>query len=191
VSEEDRPSPPAPSPPWGGGEAEGPHGRSSSERGEEGRILAVDHGEKRIGIAVSDELGILASPLCILTPLARERVNAVAMLVREQQAIEVVVGYPRTLRDEVGPQARRVERFAASLQRAVSVPVRLWDERYSTAEAIDRLTASHQGFGGRRSGGRRARQALQVDAVAAAVILQEYLDSRRSSSSSSPYSPSP
>jgi putative Holliday junction resolvase len=156
-----------------------------------GRVLAVDHGEKRIGIAVSDELGILARPLCILTPLARERVNAVATLVRDQQATEVIVGYPRTLRDEVGPQARRVERFVLKLQRAVSVPVRLWDERYSTAEAMDRLAAGHQGFGGRRSAGRRARARLQVDAAAAAVILQEFLDSRRSSSSSSPSSPSP
>ena len=155
-----------------------------------GRILAVDHGEKRIGIAVSDELGILARPLCILTPLARERVNAVATLVHDQQASEVIVGFPRTLRDEVGPQARRVERFAAELQRAVSVPVRLWDERYSTAEAIDRLTVGRPGSGGRRSAGRRVRGRLQVDAAAAAVILQEYLDSRRSSSSSSPFSPS-
>jgi putative Holliday junction resolvase len=155
-----------------------------------GRILAVDHGEKRIGIAISDELGILARPLCILTPLARERVHAVAALIHEQQATEVIVGLPRTLRDEIGPQARRVERFATELQRAVSVPVRLWDERYSTAEATARLTAGHPGFGGKRSAGRRDRGRLRVDAAAAAVILQEYLDSRRSSRSSLPYSPS-
>jgi putative Holliday junction resolvase len=153
-------------------------------------VLAVDHGEKRIGIALSDELGILASPLCILTPLARERVEAVAQLVRQHQVAEIVVGLPRTLRDEIGPQARRVERFAAELERAVSVPVRLWDERYSTAEAADRLAASHLGSRGRRRAGRRDRVGPGLDAVAAAVILQEYLDSRRSSSSSSPSSPS-
>lgn len=150
------------------------------------RILALDPGERRIGVALSDELGILASPLCILQRHARERAEAVAELAREHNVAEIVVGYPRTLRGEVGPQARRVERFAEELRAAVDVPVRLWDERYSTAEATARLAATH-----RRSAGRRGRAAPHVDALAAAVILQEYLDSRRSSSSSSPWSPSP
>jgi putative Holliday junction resolvase len=149
-----------------------------------GRVLAVDHGEKRIGVALSDALGILASPLCILKPPARERVDAVAQLAQEYAVAEIVVGHPRTLRGEVGPQARRVERFAEALQSAVDVPVRLWDERYSTREANDRLAAS-----GKRSAGRRGRATLQVDALAAAVILQEYLDSRRSSRSSASSSP--
>lgn len=150
----------------------------------QGRVLAIDHGERRIGVALSDELGILASPLCILKPLARERVDAVARLAREHAVTEIVVGHPRTLRGEAGPQARRVERFAEQLRGAVDVPVRLWDERYSTQEATERLAA-----GRKRSAGRRGQAALQVDAVAAAVILQEYLDSRRSSRSSSPFSP--
>jgi len=150
-----------------------------------GRILAVDHGERRIGIALSDELGILGSPLCILTPRARERVDAVAALVREHAVVEVVVGHPRTLRGESGPQARRVERFAAALQDAVNVPVRLWDERYSTAEAMDRQAASRLADHRRRSAGRRGQTGQHVDDLAAAVILQEYLDSRRSLRSSS------
>jgi putative Holliday junction resolvase len=150
-----------------------------------GRVLAVDHGQRRIGIALSDELGILASPLCILRPHARERVEAVAGLAREHAVSEIVVGHPRTLRGEVGPQARRVERFAEELRGAVDVPVRLWDERYSTREATERLAAS-----GRRSSGRRGQAAPEVDAVAAAVILQDYLDSRRSSRSSSLSPPS-
>ena len=145
-----------------------------------GRVLAVDHGEKRIGIALSDELGILASPLCILTPRARERVDAVVAVIRSYAPVEVIVGHPRTLRGEVGPQAQRVERFAAALQAAVNVPVRLWDERYSTAEAIDRQAASRSAAHRKRSAGRRSKAGQYVDAVAAAVILQEYLDSRRS-----------
>jgi putative holliday junction resolvase len=149
-----------------------------------GRVLAIDHGQRRIGVALSDELGILASPLCILKPHARERVEAVARLAREHAVVEIVVGHPRTLRGEIGPQARRVERFAEELRGAVDVPVRLWDERYSTQEATERLAASRK-----RSGGRRDRAAMEVDAVAAAVILQDYLDSRRSSRSSSPFSP--
>src|SRR6185503_14339087 len=105
---------------------------------------------------------------------------------------EIVVGFPRTLRGEIGPQARRVERFVEELRDAVDAPVRLWDEQYSTAEARDRLAARGKAPGGsRRSSGRRGRaEAPHVDALAAAVILQEYLDSRRSSSSSSPWSPS-
>jgi putative Holliday junction resolvase len=149
-----------------------------------GRVLGVDHGQRRIGVALSDELGILASPLGILTPQARDRAEAVASLARQHHVAEIVVGHPRTLRGEVGPQAQRVERFVDALRRAVDVPVRVWDERYSTQEAADRLAA-----GRKRPGGRRGRTAPPLDALAAAVILQEYLDSRRSSSSSSPWSP--
>jgi putative Holliday junction resolvase len=161
--------------------------------GETGRILALDPGERRVGVALSDELGILATPLCILRHRARERVEAVAGLAHQHQVVEIVVGYPRTLRGEVGPQARRVERFVEELRAAVDVPVRLWDERYSTAEATARLNATRGGSlrGGsgshRPSNGRRGRAEVHVDAVAAAVILQDYLDSRRSSSSSSPF----
>ena len=155
-----------------------------------GRILALDPGERRTGVALSDELGILATPLCILRVRARDRVEAVASIVHEHGVAEIVVGFPKTLRGEVGPQARRVERFVEELRDAVDAPVRLWDEQYSTAEAKDRLAA--RGSGSRRFGGRRGRaEAPHVDAVAAAVILQEYLDWRRSSSWSSSCSPSP
>jgi len=112
----------------------------------------------------------------------------VAEIVRKHGVAEILVGFPLTLRGEVGPQARRVERFVEELRDAVDVPVRLWDEQYSTAEATDRLAATRKPSAGRR--GRAARLAApHVDAVAAAVILQEYLDSRRSSRSSSPWSP--
>jgi putative holliday junction resolvase len=95
---------------------------------------------------------------------------------------EIVVGFPRTLRGEVGPQARRVERFVEELRSAVDVPVRLWDEQYSTAEAAARVAVTRKPSAGRR--GRAGRLAApHLDALAAAVILQEYLDSRRSSSS--------
>ena len=151
-----------------------------------GRILALDPGQRRTGVALSDELGILATPLCILRVRARDRVEAVASIVQEHGVAEIVVGFPRTLRGEVGPQARRVERFVEELRAAVDAPVRLWDEQYSTAEATARLAATRKPSAGRRG---RA-EAPHVDAVAAAVILQEYLDWRRSSSSSSPWSPS-
>ena len=139
------------------------------------RILALDPGERRIGVALSDELGILASPLTILerrswaTDLAR-----IADLARTHGVAEVVVGHPTTLRGEAGPQARRAERFAREVSRVVDVPVRLWDERYSTVEAKERIAAD------RRSRWPRARdRGVRPDAAAAAVILQGYLDSRR------------
>jgi putative Holliday junction resolvase len=158
-----------------------------------GRVLALDPGEKRTGVALSDELGILATPLGILRVPVRERVEAVAGIVREHGVVEIVVGFPKTLRGEIGPQARRVERFVEELRGAVDAPVRLWDEQYSTAEARDRLAALGKATADRRrSSGRRGRaEAPHVDALAAAVILQEYLDWRRSSSSSSSCSPSP
>ena len=143
-----------------------------------GRILGLDPGERRVGVALSDELGLLASPLCILERRSwAADVARLAELVRAHEAVVVVVGYPKTLRGEVGPQARRAERFAHELRRAVDVPVRLWDERYSTAEATELLAQ-----GGRRSAGRR-RAGGRVDDLAAAVILQGYLDARRSSAS--------
>ena len=154
--------------------------------------MGLDHGERRVGVALSDELGILATPLCILRLRARDRVEALAGIVRQHGVVEIVVGFPKTLRGEIGPQARRVERFVEELRGAVDAPVRLWDEQYSTAEAKDRLAAlGKMPADRRRFNGRRGRaEPVHVDAVAAAVILQEYLDSRRSSKSSSLSSPS-
>jgi len=150
--------------------------------------MALDHGSRRIGVALSDELGMLASPLCILQPHAVDRVSAVVAVAQEHDAVEILVGLPKTLHGEIGPQARRVERFVQTLRNAIDTPVRVWDEGYSTAEARARLAENRKPYAGRH---RRAQQApMHVDAVAAAVILQEYLDWRRSSSSSSPSSPS-
>ena len=105
----------------------------------------------------------------------------------EHSIVEILVGFPRTLRGEVGPQARRVERFVQELRDAVDAPVRLWDEGYSTAEAKARMAVGRKPSAGRHQRGRQ--EPMHVDAVAAAVLLQEFLDWRRSSSSSSPWSP--
>lgn len=144
-----------------------------------GRLMGLDPGERRVGVALSDELGLLASPLCILERRSwAVDVAALVELVRAHDVAEVVVGHPKTLRGEIGPQARRAERFASELGRAVDVPVRLWDERYSTAEATELL--SHV----RRRPAGRGGAPLRVDARAAAVILQRFLDSRQSSAPS-------
>lgn len=135
------------------------------------RILAVDHGERRIGLALSDELGWTAAPLTVIErrSLAEDLARIVA-LVREHRVGKVVVGQPISLSGHEGPQARRAARFAARLAAALpaEVPVELYDERFTTFEAERRLAAA----------GRRADRG-RLDAVAAAVLLQHYLDERR------------
>ena len=134
------------------------------------RTLALDIGDRRIGVAVCDELGQLARPLATITRASkREDFERVARLVADLQVERVIAGYPRNLRGEAGPQARRVRRYAQALAAALTVPVELWDERYTTVEATQRLLDA---------GRRTERDRGQLDA-AAAVILQDYLDARR------------
>nr|MBC7245750.1 Holliday junction resolvase RuvX [Chloroflexota bacterium] len=133
------------------------------------RILALDLGEKRIGVALSDVLGWLATPLTVLKCKNIEAVlAAIEELVRAHQVDQVIVGYPRSLNGTIGPQAKRVDRFVAQLRARLQVPVILWDERLSTAQA-ERLI--HE------TGKSVPRE--RIDALAAAVILQSYLDAAR------------
>ncbi len=133
------------------------------------RVLALDIGDRRIGIAVSDPTGLIARPLRVLERRSRrEDFAAIAALVAEYGAERVIVGRPLTLRGEVGPQARRVEAYARALAEALPVPVELWDERYTTVAAQEILETV------RRPGRRRPRG--DVDAVAAAVLLQGFLE---------------
>lgn len=133
------------------------------------RVLAIDVGEKRIGIALSDVLGWLATPLTVITyKKLEDGLAAVEELVRTHQVEQVIVGYPRSLNGTIGPQAKRVDKFVARLRACLQVPVILWDERLSTAHA-ERLV--HE------TG--RSVQRERIDALAAAVILQSYLDAKR------------
>lgn len=132
------------------------------------RALALDVGDRRVGVAVSDPLGLLARPLTVIRRRSRaEDFRAIAALVEEHEAARVIVGHPLEMHGEVGPQARRVERYAAGLAEHLSVPIVLWDERLSTVEAERILHEA--GESSRQYRGR-------IDAVAAAVILQSYLD---------------
>jgi putative Holliday junction resolvase len=134
------------------------------------RLIALDIGDRRIGVAVCDEAGLLARPLTTITRASRrEDFERIVRLVAEHQAVRVIAGYPLSLSGEQGAQALRVRRYAAALAAALSVPVELWDERYTTVEATERL---------RESGRRRPRDRGQLDAAAAAIILQDYLDAQ-------------
>lgn len=136
------------------------------------RILALDLGERRIGVAVSDPTGTVARPVGVVERKSRaEDFATIARLVAEYSAERVVVGRPLTLRGEVGPQARWVEAYAQALAEALPVPVELWDERYTTVAAQEILETVRQPGKRRRRG--------EVDAVAAAVLLQDFLETRK------------
>ena len=134
------------------------------------RVLAVDPGSKRVGLALSDPLGITANPLPSLPaePAATlaERIAGVA---REREADRVVVGLPRRLDGSEGPEAAAARRLADAVRAASRLPVSLYDERLTSAAAERALIAQ---------GVRRARRRELSDQVAASLILRSYLDSK-------------
>lgn len=137
-----------------------------------GRLLALDVGERRIGVAVSDPSGTVARPLTAVTRASRQAdFAAIAQLVAEYEVERLIVGLPLSLNGSEGPQARQTRRYAERLAEALTVPVELCDERYSTVTAEEILWGK-----GRRS--RRQRARGEVDATAAAVLLQAYLDAQ-------------
>ena len=153
------------------------------------RLMALDVGEVRIGVAVSDASGFLASPYTTLR-VARDEFQtwaAIQRLIAETEAEALVVGLPISLDGQLHAQGERVRAFAERLKSHVSIPLVLWDERLSTVEA-QRLLAERtqderskrQRGGGynnqRRSLARQGRRRQEIDALAAAIILQDYLD---------------
>jgi putative Holliday junction resolvase len=134
------------------------------------RYLALDVGERRIGVALSDETATLASGLDTVERGGGREVQAVADLVKLHGAAEVVVGLPLNMDGTAGPQAEKVRTFVAALKRRITVPVVERDERLTTVEAHEILRKSGVGW--------RERGAL-LDKVSAVVILQEYLDGKK------------
>lgn len=136
------------------------------------RVLAVDYGERRTGLAVSDPLEITANALAVLEGKGgRNRIlEEVARIAREEGAEEVVVGIPVNADGSHGPMAQAARAFGEALAERLTVPVRYQDEYYSTVEAQGNMTTA---------GMKRARRRREVDKHAAAVILQDYLRSRR------------
>ncbi len=136
-----------------------------------GRVLALDLGEKRIGVAVSDPTRTIASSLAVFKRKSRQEDYAhIARLIAEQQANLLVVGLPVPLSGVEGEKAAWVRSYTAELQQHVAVPIVLWDEALTTVQAYDSM----------RQRGKRAKQAKErIDAVAAAFILQSFLDGNR------------
>jgi putative holliday junction resolvase len=135
-----------------------------------GRTLGLDVGDRRIGVAVSDELGLTAQPvLTLVRKNRRQDLGTVARLVRKYGCTRVVVGNPLYMSGDISPQALKAQAFAQALQLETGLGVTLWDERLTTTEAHRHLDAA-----GRMPGNRRA----VIDQVAAVLILQSFLDSR-------------
>ena len=146
-----------------------------------GRILGLDIGERRIGVAISDPEGRLAVPLRILERRDEAAdLEAIADLARSEGVDALVVGYPISLSGEAGPQARQVQAFAHQLAGVSGLPTELRDERLTSVQA-ERAPGPVRAARGRR-GARRRRP--PADDLAAAIILQSYLDRRRSQESS-------
>ena len=133
------------------------------------RILSLDVGDKRIGVAMSDPEEILASPLAtILRDDDNKAINAILELVNKNGVQRIVVGMPYSMSGDIGIQANKVMAFVAMLSHRIKIDIETWDERLSTV-AAQRLMAEAN------SRGKEAR--LRRDAAAAAFILQGYLDS--------------
>jgi putative Holliday junction resolvase len=128
------------------------------------RILAVDIGERRIGVAIADDRALVAIPLATV-PAHPDPVEAVARLVHEQKADLLVVGLPISMTGALGLQGQRVMALVQEISARIPIPVETWDERLSTVEAQRRLGPRHP----------KERR----DALAAAIILQSYLDHLR------------
>ncbi|XUX00481.1 MAG: Holliday junction resolvase RuvX [Dehalogenimonas sp.] len=136
------------------------------------RIIGLDVGDKWLGVALSDPMGIIARPLVVLE--RRDEISdaeTVAKLVNEYRAGKVVIGLPRLLTGHIGAQAEHVQHFAARIASMTDVAVLFQDERFSTADAQEIMKAN-----------RRKKKTFfkeRDDAVAAAVILQDFLDENR------------
>ncbi|WP_046470235.1 Holliday junction resolvase RuvX [Allosalinactinospora lopnorensis] len=141
--------------------------------------LAVDPGKTRIGVAGSDPSGVLATPIETIRR-GRDHLDRIAALMREHEAVEVIVGYPASLSGEEGPAARGARSFACALARKIApVPVRLVDERLTTVTAQSQLYEGAS-FGKRGARGGQARRSV-IDQAAATVLLQSALDTERQS----------
>ena len=132
------------------------------------RILALDHGTKRIGIAISDETKLIAQPLEFIppTPFASfiERLNE---LLVDREVELILVGIPRNMDGSYGPAALKVQEFVENLKGEVAVPVKTWDERLTSTQANRLLIEGNV---------RRQKRKQNVDKMAAAILLQSYLD---------------
>jgi putative Holliday junction resolvase len=132
------------------------------------RILALDHGTRRIGVAVSDELRIIAQPLeYIPAEPFTDFVQRLKEILRDKDVELILIGMPRNMDGSYGPAAQKVQEFIAALKHEISVPLKTLDERLTTVQAQRSLIQANV---------RRNQRKEKVDMTAAAILLQSYLD---------------
>ena len=133
------------------------------------RVLALDHGTKRVGLAISDEMGMIAQPLTFLPaePIA-ELLESLKKVVVEKNVELILIGIPRNMDGTYGPAAEKARNFVEQVKNEITVPVRTWDERLTSVQANRDMIAG---------GLRREQRKLKADQTAAAILLQSYLDS--------------
>ena len=135
------------------------------------RILALDHGTKRIGVAVSDEMKMIAQPLEYIpaAPFA-DFLARLREILREKEVELILIGMPRNMDGSYGPAALRVQEFVAVLKDALTIPIQTLDERLTTMQAQRFLLQGNV---------RRQKRKEKVDKTAAAILLQSYLDGQK------------
>lgn len=137
----------------------------------ESRLMGLDVGDRRIGVAVSDPLGLTAQPVLTLVRANRKQdLRSLARLLRKYHCAEIIVGNPLYMSGDLSPQAAKAQAFAQILRDETGLPVHLWDERLTTTEAHRHLHAAGRPGSEHRS---------VVDQVAAVLILQSYLDAKK------------
>ena len=133
------------------------------------RILAIDHGTKRVGLALSDELKMIAQPLeFIPAEPFTDFLMRLEEVLHEKEVEMILVGLPRNLDGSYGPATVKVQEFVSALKSVVPVPIKTWDERLTSAQANRLLIEADV---------RRDKRKQNVDKMAAAILLQSYLDS--------------
>ena len=136
-------------------------------------ILGLDIGDARTGVAISDELGIAAHPLCTIQRKSRKALLAeLQELVTAHKVERIVVGLPLHLNDTEGKQAQKVRKFAEKLEQQINLPIIFWDESFTTFEAAQILRGTKK---------RRKKRKQVIDQVAAVLILEGYLEELRNS----------
>ena len=134
-------------------------------------LLGLDVGDTRVGVALSDALGVAAHPLCTLTRKNRKvDLIAISDLASIHKVERVVIGLPISLDGSIGAQAKKVQKFAQRLEHVIDIPIEFQDERFTTAEAEDILRELNKDT--------NARKEL-IDEVAAVIILNDYLNNNR------------
>ena len=132
------------------------------------KAMGIDLGEARIGLALSDDLGMLAHPLeTIQVKATPDVLGRIAGLVDREKVEIIILGMPRNMDGSYGPAAEKVQTFVGVLKTAITVPIKLWDERLTSSQANKILI---------QSGVRRDKRKEKVDKMAAAILLQSYLD---------------